>query len=231
MAETALRNTHQSETGWHTTYTFTRSDVDRLGLDPDLHDALALIRIGIQDTESLNGVKDTREWQQWYGLLHPARYSKGEKKRRIGYDHSKLVVPLWEHNFNKGRESVMIAERNENGIAGAVDFRKYQYAGKPAIYVHWVGVKYDSRRMGVGTRLYTAMINHAEGERIELVMAGVNPHNEASVRLHKKLGFIHEVGNPTYPFAVRDRNRRLIRGITEVYSLKIPNKLPVVTDQ
>lgn len=57
----------------------------------------------------------------------------------------------------------------------------------------------DAVRQGVGTRLYTALLEALCGRALHTVIGGIALPNDASVALHEKLGFakiaqFHEVG-------------------------------------
>lgn len=226
---------------WHTYYTFTSDDIERLGYDPDLLDGLGVIKAGIQDLQNINGVTSVADWQSEYALRHPT--ISDDPGTPIGYDHSRMCVPIWEANKKIGRQSIMIVERNQYGISGAVDFREYMYGGtgERAAFIHWIGVQYEARKMEVASRLYGVVFERAKADGIGLVLAGVNPLNKPSVGLHEKLGFVCEeyspdastagpkvayatqrgVYNPSYSFTDIDSKGRPIEGVTKIYSKRI----------
>lgn len=60
----------------------------------------------------------------------------------------------------------------------------YRYSVESTVYLEpgWHG-------RGLGTRLYAALIERLRGQGFHAVLAGIALPNEASVRLHEKLGF------------------------------------------
>ncbi|HEX5126347.1 MAG TPA: GNAT family N-acetyltransferase [Rhodocyclaceae bacterium] len=83
------------------------------------------------------------------------------------------------------------------GFASYGPFRvwpAYKYSVEHSIYI-----KKEARGTGLGTRLLTALIEQAKEQGYHLMVGGIDRSNEASVKLHAKLGFahagtIHEVG-------------------------------------
>ena len=83
------------------------------------------------------------------------------------------------------------------GYASYGSFRAwygYRHTVENSVYVHGA-----HRRRGVGERLLGALIERARAEGRHVLIAGIEAGNDASLRLHAKLGYtqaahLHEVG-------------------------------------
>jgi phosphinothricin acetyltransferase len=62
----------------------------------------------------------------------------------------------------------------------------YKYSIEHSVYVHR-----DHRRKGLGLRLLTAVIERAQQQEFHTLIAGIEASNEASRKLHRRLGFEH----------------------------------------
>jgi phosphinothricin acetyltransferase len=73
------------------------------------------------------------------------------------------------------------------GYAGSLPYRPkaaYETSAEMTIYV-----AQDERARGVGPRLYDALFSALRGEDVHRLLAGITLPNDASVRLHERLGF------------------------------------------
>ena len=89
-------------------------------------------------------------------------------------------------------------ERHEiSGYAYAARWKErasYRHSVESTIYL-----RPDAMGRGVGTQLYTTLLEALRGRALHTVIGGIALPNEASVALHEKLGFVkiaqfHEVG-------------------------------------
>jgi phosphinothricin acetyltransferase len=108
-------------------------------------------------------------------------------------------TPWFEQFAGQGRHRLVVAERDGVvlGYAGTIRFRPkaaYQTTVETTIYCapHAIG-------QGVGMQLYLALFAAIAGEDVHLIVAGYTLPNEASRKLHDRLGFrpvgiFHEVG-------------------------------------
>ena len=74
-----------------------------------------------------------------------------------------------------------------HGLPGSLPFRPkaaYETSVELTIYV-----AADERARGVGPRLYAALFEALRGEDVHRLLAGIALPNEASVRMHERLGF------------------------------------------
>jgi phosphinothricin acetyltransferase len=99
----------------------------------------------------------------------------------------------WFGGYGAGRYRLLVAH-DASGVLGAAYSSRYRPSPafdttvETSIYMHP-----DRRRDGIGTRLYSALIQLLEDGDVHLAVAGVAQPNEASNALHRKLGF-EEVG-------------------------------------
>lgn len=98
----------------------------------------------------------------------------------------------WFMAKESGRFPVLGAEDTEGrflGFATYGSFRAwpaYKYSVEQSIYVHR-----DHRGRGVGRSLMHALIDRAIEQQYHVMVAGIDVTNNASIRLHEKLGFSH----------------------------------------
>jgi phosphinothricin acetyltransferase len=73
----------------------------------------------------------------------------------------------------------------------------YRFSAESSVYLDPARV-----RVGIGTRLYTALLDDLRGRNLHVVIGGVALPNAASVRLHEKLGFckVAHFGEVGYKF-------------------------------
>jgi len=96
----------------------------------------------------------------------------------------------WFAQFGaRGRHQLFVAERAGRviGYAGSLQYRPkqaYETSVEVTIYV-----AHDERARGVGPRMYDALFSGLRGEDVHRALAGITLPNEASVRLHERLGF------------------------------------------
>ncbi len=65
-------------------------------------------------------------------------------------------------------------------------FPAYKYTVEHSVYVHK-----DFRGRGIASKLIRKLIEIAENSGLATMVAGIDADNEASILLHKKLGFTH----------------------------------------
>lgn len=75
------------------------------------------------------------------------------------------------------------------GFASYGTFRPwaaFKYSAEHSVYVH-----HAHRGKGYGPRLLKALIERARAQGVHLLIGGIDADNEASIALHKRLGFVH----------------------------------------
>ncbi len=96
----------------------------------------------------------------------------------------------WFAQFGaSGRHQLFVAERAGCvvGYAGSLQFRPkaaYETSVELTIYV-----APDERARGLGPRMYEALFASLHGADVHRALAGITLPNEASVRMHERLGF------------------------------------------
>lgn len=98
----------------------------------------------------------------------------------------------WQERLSAGNP-VLVAEENGEvaGFGSYLQFRAwdgYRHAVEHSVYV-----RADRRRSGVGSVLVDALIAHAKAAGKQVIIGGIEGQNHASLRLHRRAGFI-EVG-------------------------------------
>ena len=98
-------------------------------------------------------------------------------------------APWFAQFAPSGRHQLFVAEQGGRviGYAGSLPFRPkaaYETSVETTIYV-----APGERARGVGPRLYEALFGALRGEDVHRLLAGITLPNEASVRLHERLGF------------------------------------------
>jgi phosphinothricin acetyltransferase len=99
----------------------------------------------------------------------------------------------WFQAFSAGPHQLLVAE-GPLGILGCAT--SSQYRTHPAFnqtVETGIYLNPSARGKGVGTQLYASLLRLLEEQPVHLAVAGVALPNEASVALHRKLGF-QEVG-------------------------------------
>jgi phosphinothricin acetyltransferase len=76
-----------------------------------------------------------------------------------------------------------------SGFATYDTFRNwpaYRFTVETSVYVHR-----DFRRQGIGTRVMQELVQLAWRQRLQVLVAGIESSQTASIRLHESLGFRH----------------------------------------
>ncbi len=71
----------------------------------------------------------------------------------------------------------------------------YRYSVESTVYLHE-----PQTGQGLGTQLYRALLDELAGRKIHAVIGGIALPNEASVKLHEKLGFVKVAHFPEVGF-------------------------------
>jgi L-amino acid N-acyltransferase YncA len=98
-------------------------------------------------------------------------------------------VPTWER-WNAAHPSLRLVAEIDGDVVGWAalspysDRHCYRGVAEESVYV-----AESARGSGVGRKLLSALIEHAEAGGYWTLLAGVFPENEASLALHTSLGF------------------------------------------
>lgn len=99
----------------------------------------------------------------------------------------------WFATYGTGRHQLLVAERS-GAIAGYTCSSPYrptpafETTVELSIYLHPT-----RRSRGLGTELYTALLDRLGAQDVHLAVAGIALPNDASIALHRRMGFA-EVG-------------------------------------
>lgn len=87
---------------------------------------------------------------------------------------------------------VLVAVNEAGEVLGYASFGDWRaWDGYRHTVEHSVYVRHDQRGVGIGRALMTELIKRARAIGKHVMIAGIEANNEASIRLHQKLGFEH----------------------------------------
>jgi L-amino acid N-acyltransferase YncA len=85
---------------------------------------------------------------------------------------------------------VLVARGEGRAFGGFASYGPFRpWPGYAATVEHSVYVAPEARRQGIGRLLVTALLAHARTHGVHVVIGGVDAANEASLALHRELGF------------------------------------------
>lgn len=127
-----------------------------------------------------------------------AIYNESGVGTTASYDLAPVSVAdrmAWFQAKQRRRFPVMVAEWSDTGAEPAVvGFASYgsfrDKAGYDFTVEHSVYVAPDRRAAGVGRMLMSALIDHARGGGVHVMVGVVDGNNEASIAFHEQLGFV-----------------------------------------
>ncbi|HVU23648.1 MAG TPA: GNAT family N-acetyltransferase [Opitutus sp.] len=102
------------------------------------------------------------------------------------------AMDAWFEAKRKGNFPVMGAFGDDGALAGFASYGTfrawpaYKYSVEHSVYI-----RADQRGRGIGRTLLRALIEAATGQEYHTLIGGIDSANEASVRLHRSLGFTH----------------------------------------
>jgi phosphinothricin acetyltransferase len=99
----------------------------------------------------------------------------------------------WLASYGTGRHQLIVAEEGGRVLGCAYSSRYRQHPAFDATVETSIYLDPAERGRGTGTRLYGELLKCLETQDVHLAVAGVALPNEASIALHRKLGF-EEVG-------------------------------------
>lgn len=100
----------------------------------------------------------------------------------------------WYEEHMKDGMPILVAENDERKVVGWSSLSKfhsrygYRFTVEDSVYIAegWRG-------QGVGKQLVAPLVDIARDHKLHVILASIDSENEASIRLHKGLGFV-EVG-------------------------------------
>jgi len=104
--------------------------------------------------------------------------------------HSLAQRQAWLNGFaSEGRYQCFVAVKDGKAVGWASSHRYNERAAYETTVASSIYLAPDATGHGLGRRLYAVLFEALAGEDIHRVFGGVTLPNEASVRLHRSLGF------------------------------------------
>lgn len=123
-------------------------------------------------------------------------YNESGVATTASYDIAPVSVSnrrLWFDSLVQANHPVLVAE-SDGEILGFANYGAFRpKAGYDRTVEHTVYVRQGSRAGGCGRMLMSALIDHARGQGVHVMIGMVDAENEASLAFHRRLGFV-EVG-------------------------------------
>jgi phosphinothricin acetyltransferase len=115
-------------------------------------------------------------------LKDPSQYKIEKREKR--------TVSRERFNFYLHTGSSFAAEE-KGKVIGYVASQSisFMHGVDKLLYIEYVVVKPEFRRRGTGTALMQRLLDYARRNGADRVYSTINPDNEASIRLHEKVGF------------------------------------------
>ncbi|GLQ92968.1 GNAT family N-acetyltransferase [Dyella acidisoli] len=96
----------------------------------------------------------------------------------------------WLADRNKAGYPVLVAVNDAGDVLGYASFGDWRaWDGYRHTAEHSIYVRADQRGQGIGEALLLALVERARSSDKHVLVAGIEAKNEASIRLHHKLGF------------------------------------------
>jgi len=102
----------------------------------------------------------------------------------------KRKVSRARFNFYLGTGSSFVAEE-KGEVVGYVASQtvSYMHGVDRLLWIEYIVVKSERKRQGIARALLGKLADYAEHNNIDRIYATINPDNEASIKLHQKVGF------------------------------------------
>jgi len=122
------------------------------------------------------------EYLEFLRLGNPQEYQREHQERR--------EASRARFNFYLKTGSSFVAEESGEVIGYvASQTVPFMHGFDKLLWIEYVVVHSDYRRKGVGATLLRSLIEYAKRNRIDRIYTTINPDNEASIKLHQKVGF------------------------------------------
>ncbi|WP_420537782.1 GNAT family N-acetyltransferase [Ketogulonicigenium vulgare] len=96
----------------------------------------------------------------------------------------------WMEQRRAGGFPVFVAKNEADEVVGFASYGPYRpFDGFRLTVEHSVYVRPDQRGKGVGGKLLDALITHARGAGLHVMVGGITADNAASIALHERRGF------------------------------------------
>lgn len=111
-----------------------------------------------------------------------------------GFATFEKKIPSYEHWDQGHLKNCRIVATHNNSVIGWAALSPVSsrcvYGGVAEVSIY---ISQESRGLGIGKLLMKALISQSEQEGLWTLQSGIFPENEASIRLHEKMGF-REIG-------------------------------------
>ncbi len=122
------------------------------------------------------------EYLDFLRLNKPDQYQREKQEKR--------EVTRARFNFYLKTGTSFVAEENGEVVGYvATQTVSYMRGFEKLLWIEYVVVKSERRRRGIGTALLRKLIECAKRNNVSRIFTTINPDNEASIRLHEKVGF------------------------------------------
>ena len=165
-------------------------------MDPDaqayLHGGLERVMIERGREDDLPGILEVLNYTIMNSNATLATQPVNVAERREWFDHFSATGPY----------QLLVARRGSQilGYAASQPYREHE-GFRETVEVS-IALHITSRGQGIGTALYRALFGYLADEPVHVAVAGIVLPNDASVALHRKLGFT-EVGT-FHEYAVKN---------------------------
>jgi len=122
------------------------------------------------------------EYMEFLKQNNPIKYRKEKREKR--------KVTRSRFNFYLKTGNCFVAEERDDVIGHvASQTISYMHGVDKLLWIEYVVVKPEFRKRGVGTALLQKLLDFAKRNGIDRIYTTINPDNEASIKLHQKVGF------------------------------------------
>jgi len=122
------------------------------------------------------------EYLEFLMQRNPQQYQKEKREER--------KVTRTRFNFYLKTGSSFVAEEKGEVIGYvASQAASYMHGVDKLLWIEYVVVEPEHRRKGIGAALLQKLMDYAKHNNINRIYTTINPDNEASIKLHQKVGF------------------------------------------
>jgi RimJ/RimL family protein N-acetyltransferase len=139
---------------------------------------MLLREVNSEDTEGLVSLIKQVESESQYML-----FEAGERNMETEHQVKRI-----EAMKKEGNSTIFVAEENADLIGYLIVIGGYAKRNKHSVYLV-IGILSQYRGLGIGTKLFEELEKWAMVHQIHRLELSVVAHNEAGIRLYRKMGF------------------------------------------
>jgi L-amino acid N-acyltransferase YncA len=126
--------------------------------------------------------------EAYYEYLEGLKQSNLQKYRKELQDRRRVTSSRFDFYVKTG--SSFVAEK-DGEVVGYVATQTIPFMRgyDRVLWIEYVVVRSRFKRQGIGTALLCRLVQYAKAGNIDQIFSTINPDNEASIELHRKLGF------------------------------------------